>query len=155
MIFKALFIFSRSRITGDTAPSFDSLSYKLEFLKKGIEMKVDSDFQRSFAKSLLKCKFLQRWRAWKRTLSLSLSISLSLSHVSEKVASLETDTASELKQTTKAIDSMDKNLEQRFDEFKAKFHNKMVAFEKKVVLRYFLTANSFEQDRRWKNLKDL
>ena len=27
---------------------------------------------------------------------------------------------------------MDKNLEQRFDEFKAKFHNKMVAFEKKV-----------------------
>ena len=53
MIFKALFIFSRSRITGDTAPSFDSLSYKLEFLKKGIEMKVDSDFQRSFAESLL------------------------------------------------------------------------------------------------------
>ena len=48
------------------------------------------------------------------------------------MASLETDTASELKQTTKAIDSMDKNLEQRFDEFKAKFHNKMVAFEKKV-----------------------
>ena len=53
MIFKALFIFSPSRITGDTAPSFDSLSYKLEFLKKGIEMKVDSDFQRSFAESLL------------------------------------------------------------------------------------------------------
>ena len=67
MIFKALFIFFGSRITGDTGPSFDSLSYKLEFLKKGIEMKVDSDFQRSFAESLLKCKFLQRWRAWKRT----------------------------------------------------------------------------------------
>ena len=54
MIFKALFIFSPSRITGDTAPSFDSLSYKLEFLKKGIEMKVNSDFQRSFAESLFK-----------------------------------------------------------------------------------------------------
>ena len=67
MIFKALFIFSRSRITGDTAPSFDSLSYKLEFLKKGIEMKVNSDFQRSFTESLLKC------------------------NVSTKVASLETD----------------------------------------------------------------
>ena len=26
---------------------------------------------------------------------------------------------------------------------------------KEVLLRYFLTANSFEQDRRWKNLKDL
>ena len=54
-----------------------------------------------------------------------------------KVASLETDTASELKQTTKAINSIDKNLEQRFDEFKAKFHDKMVAFEKKVGFKIF------------------
>jgi len=76
-----------ARIESDTAPPFDALSYKLDFLKKGIELKV---------------------------------------------ASLETDTASELKQTTKAINSIDKNLEQRFDEFKAKFHDKMVAFEKKV-----------------------
>ena len=51
---------------------------------------------------------------------------------------METDTASELKQTTKAINSMDKNLEQRFDEFKAKFHDKMVAFEKKVDFKIFL-----------------
>ena len=51
---------------------------------------------------------------------------------------METDTASELKQTTKAINSMDKNLEQRFDEFKAKFYDKMVAFEKKVDFKIFL-----------------
>ena len=50
---------------------------------------------------------------------------------------METDTASELKQTTKAINSIDKNLEQRFDEFKAKFHDKMVAFEKKVDFKIF------------------
>ena len=52
---------------------------------------------------------------------------------------METDTASELKQTTKAINSIDKNLEQRFDEFKAKFHDKMVAFEKKVNSKIFPT----------------
>ena len=52
---------------------------------------------------------------------------------------METDTASELKQTTKAINSMDKNLEQRFDEFKAKFYDKMVAFEKKVDCKIFIS----------------
>ena len=51
-----------------------------------------------------------------------------------QVASLETDTASELKETTRAINSIDKNLEQRFEDFKAKFHKQMVAFEKKVKL---------------------
>ena len=51
-----------------------------------------------------------------------------------QVASLETDTASELKETTRAINSIDKNLEHRFEDFKAKFHKQMVAFEKKVKL---------------------
>ena len=47
---------------------------------------------------------------------------------------METDTATELKETTRAINSIDKNLEQRFEDFKAKFHKQMVAFEKKVKL---------------------
>ena len=49
---------------------------------------------------------------------------------------METDTASELKETTRAINSIDKNLEQRFEDFKAKFHKQMVAFEKKVKLEH-------------------
>ena len=35
------FLFELSRIQGDTAPSFDALAYKLDFLKKGIELKVN------------------------------------------------------------------------------------------------------------------
>ena len=63
---------------------------------------------------------------------------------------METDTASELKQTTKAINSIDKNLEQRFDEFKAKFHDKMVAFEKKVDSKIFPTflGSSFSSENQ-------
>ena len=75
---------------------------------------------------------------------------------------METDTASELKQTTKAINSIDKNLEQRFDEFKAKFHDKMVAFEKKVDFKIFFLiyeskshGNPKETNCRWKILRDL
>ena len=74
---------------------------------------------------------------------------------------METDTASELKQTTKAINSIDKNLEQRFDEFKAKFYNKMVAFEKKVdsktsPIEQFLRLEMGKKTNcRWKILRDL
>ena len=69
---------------------------------------------------------------------------------------METDTASELKQTTKAINSIDKNLEQRFDEFKAKFHDKMVAFEKKVDSNVFPTFCFLKKTNcRWKILRGL
>ena len=49
------------------------------------------------------------------------------------MASLETDTATELKISKRAMTSMDKNLEQRFEEFKSKFHHQMVGFGEKVM----------------------
>ena len=82
-----------------------------------------------------------------------------------QVASLETDTATELKETTRAINSIDKNLEQRFEDFKAKFHKQMVAFEKKVKLElihhcglhnwYDDTLLIYNFKHRWKSLRDL
>ena len=52
--------------------------------------------------------------------------------IESKVASLETDTFSELKLSKKAISSLDKNLEQRFDMFVTKFQKQLKMFEIQV-----------------------
>ena len=67
-----------------------------------------------------------------------------------KVASLETDTATEQKNTKKAISSLDKNLEQRFEDFKSKFHSQIKLFEKKV--RWPWPSKCCH---RWRSLKGL
>ena len=52
--------------------------------------------------------------------------------IESKVAHLETDTYSELKLSKKAISSLDKNLEQRFDMFVTKFQKQLKMFEVQV-----------------------
>ena len=55
------------RIESDSAPSFDALSYKLDFLKKGIELKVNSTYS---GKTLLAQDWqwvYARLQVWRRT----------------------------------------------------------------------------------------
>ena len=55
------------RIESDSAPSFDALSYKLDFLKKGIELKVNSTYS---GKTLLAQDWQRvyaRLQVWRRT----------------------------------------------------------------------------------------
>ena len=78
--------------------------------------------------------FPQRWRAWKRTRRAS-------SNKQRRQSTRWTRTSSS------DLMSLRQNSTTRWSPLKRRW--------KEVLLRYFLTANSFEQDRRWKNLKDL
>ena len=60
------------RIESDSAPSFDALSYKLDFLKKGIELKVNSIYSTIWpaGKTLLAQDWQRvyaRLQVWRRT----------------------------------------------------------------------------------------